>query len=199
MCGCFFWKKKKCKEVEEELNILESSYDDSLEGDIRPGSSAIIIIKNSRLSVNEKTDINMINMLWGYPSKDNKLIINARAESVLEKSLFFDGIRKNRCVIPAVSFYEWNKDKIKVTFSKKDSNLFYLAGFYLVKDSKNYFVILTTKANESVSATHHRMPLFLESNQVRDWLCGNNPKKYLNLQMPELHCHQDCKQLSLWD
>lgn len=199
MCGCFFWKKKKCKEVEEELNILESTYDDSLEGDIRPGSSPIIIIKNSRLSVNEKTDINMINMLWGYPSKDNKLIINARAESVLEKSLFFDGIRKNRCVIPVVSFYEWNKDKIKVTFSKKDSNLFYLAGFYLVKDSKNYFVILTTKANESVSATHHRMPLFLESNQVRDWLCGNNPEKYLNLQMPELHCHQDCKQLSLWD
>ena len=199
MCGCFLWKKKKSKEVEEELNILESSFEDSLDGDIRPGSSAIIVTKNNRLSVNDKTDINMINILWGFSSKDNKLIINARAESVLEKPLFYDCIRKNRCVIPAISFYEWNKDKIKVTFSKKDNSIFYLAGFYLIKDNKSCFVILTTKANESVLAVHHRMPLFFEADQVRDWICGKNPEKYLNLQMPELISHQDCKQLSLWD
>lgn len=199
MCGCFLWKKKKCKEVEEELNILESSFEDSLDGDIRPGSSAIIITKNNRLSVNDKTDLNMINMLWGFPSKDNKLIINARAESVLEKPLFYDSIRKNRCVIPAVSFYEWNKDKIKVTFSKIDNSIFYLAGFYLMKDNKSYFVILTTKANESVLVAHHRMPLFFDADQVRDWVYGNNPERYLNLQMPELNSHQDYKQLSLWD
>ena len=199
MCGCFFWKRKKCKEVEEELNISEFSFDDSLEGDIRPGASPIIIAQNNRLSVNDKKDIEVKNMIWGYPSKDNKLIINARAESVLEKPLFYEGIRKNRCVIPAVSFYEWNKDKIKVSFSKIDNSLFYLAGFYLTKGNNCYFVILTTKANNSVILTHHRMPLFLEPNLVRVWICGNNPESFLNLQMPELVTNQSCKQLTLWN
>ena len=198
MCGCFFWKKKKSKEVEEELNLSDSNIENSLEGDITPGSSPIIISKNSNLSANAKNDIEIQKMFWGFPSKDNKLIINARAESVFEKPLFHDGISKNRCVIPAISFYEWDKDKIKVTFSKKDSSLFYLAGFYLIKNNTNFFVILTTKANNSVISVHPRMPLFFEANQVRDWICGNNPERYLQLQMPELSSSQSCRQLTLW-
>ena len=198
MCGCFFWKKKKSKEVEEELNLSDSNIEDSLEGDITPGSSPIIISKNSNISANAKNDIEIQKMFWGFPSKDNKLIINARAESVFEKPLFHDGISKNRCVIPAISFYEWDKDKIKVTFSKKDSSLFYLAGFYLIKNITNFFVILTTKANNSVISVHPRMPLFFEANQVRDWICGNNPERYLQLQMPELSSSQSCRQLTLW-
>lgn len=194
MCGCFFWKKKKCKEIKEELELSEFSEDCSLEGDIKPGSSPIIIISDINKNIIKAT-----NMLWGFPSKDNKLIINARAESVLEKHLFFNGIRNQRCVIPAISFYEWNNDKIKVTFSRKDNNIFYLAGFYLTKENIEYFIILTTKANNSVINTHHRMPLFLESNSVKDWITGNNIEKYLNLQMPELNSNQSYKQLTLWE
>ena len=198
MCGCFFWKKKKCKEVEEELKIDNSITEDSLEGDITPGTSPIIITKQTNLAVNDNNNIEMQKMLWGIPSKEGKLIINARAESVLEKPLFHDGIRNNRCVIPAVSFYEWDKNKIKVTFSKSDNTIFYLAGFYLIKEGKNHFVILTTQANESVIATHHRMPLFFEANQVRDWIFSKTPEQYLKLQMPELVSSQVCRQLTLW-
>ena len=199
MCGCFFWKKKKCKQVEEDLNISDSSLLDSLEGDITPGTSPLIITKPTNLTVNDNNSLEVKKMFWGIPTKDNKLIINAKAESVLEKPLFYDGIRNNRCVIPAISFYEWNKDKIKVTFSKKDNTIFYLAGFYLIKATKNYFVLLTTNANNSVISTHHRMPLFLEANQVRNWIYENNLQKYLKLQMPELVSSQNCKQLTLWD
>ncbi len=198
MCGCFFWKKKKCKEVEEELSLSDSNMEDSLEGDITPGSSPIIVKKSNTLSIDEPKSIEIEKMFWGIPSKDKKLIINARAESVLEKPLFHDAVRNNRCVIPAISFYEWDKEKIKVTFSKKDSSIFYLAGFYLIKGNKPSFVILTTTANNSVSRVHPRMPLFLEANQVRDWILGNTPENYLKLQMPELTSSQNCKQLTLW-
>ena len=198
MCGGFFWRKKKRKEVEEELNIPESFKEDSIEGDISPGTSPIIITKTNNLSLQENNDIEIINMFWGIPSKDNKLIINARSESVLEKPLFYEGIRNNRCVIPAIHFYEWDNHKIKVTFSKKDNSIFYLAGFYVNKGNKNSFVILTTKANSSVIDVHPRMPLFFEPSQVKDWIIGNNPQKYLNLQMPELDKTQNCKQLTFW-
>lgn len=194
MCGCFFWKKKKCKEIKEDLDISDLSEDSSLEGDIKPGSSPLIIISD-----NNKNNIKPINMFWGIPTEDKKLIINARTESVLEKPLFYNGIKNQRCVIPAISFYEWNKDKIKVTFSRKDNSIFYLGGFYIIKNNKNHFVILTTKANDSVIKTHHRMPLFFEAKNVRDWITGNHIEKYLNLQMPELISTQSYKQLNFWN
>ncbi len=199
MCGCFFWKNKKCKEIKEDLNISDISEDSFLEGDIRPGSSPIIITNNYTLSENNNNKIGIKNMLWGFQTQDKKLIINARSESVLEKPLFYNGIRKQRCVIPAISFYEWNKDKIKVTFSRKDNKILYLAGFYLTKDNIEQFIILTTKANDSVINTHHRMPLFFEANSVKDWIIGNNIEEYLNLQMPELNTNQSCQQLTIWN
>ena len=192
MCGRFFWKKKKCKEVKEELNISDFSEEASLDGDINPGASPLIIISDNN------KNIKAINMFWGFPSQDKKLIINARTESVFEKNLFYDGIRQQRCIIPALSFYEWDKDKIKVTFSEKNNKILYLAGFYLIKNKNSYFVILTTKANNSVSNTHHRMPLFFEAKEVKEWINGNKIEEYLNLQMPELVSNQCYKQLSFW-
>lgn len=199
MCGCFFWKKKKNKKVKEELELSNFPEEESIDGDITPGSSSIIIAKNNKLSDTIKDKFEAKSMLWGIPTKDKKLIINARSESVLKKPLFYDGIRKNRCVVPAISFYEWNKDKIKVTFSKKDNEIIYLAGFYLENANKSHFVILTTQANDSVVKTHHRMPLFFEANQVKNWLLGNTPEKFLSLQMPELLSYQSFTQLTLWN
>ena len=185
-------------DLKKEIELTDISEESSLEGDIRPGSTPLIITKNDELSDSVKISLKSINMLWGIPTKDRKLIINARIESVLEKPLFYDGIRNNRCVIPALSFYEWNKDNIKVTFSKKDDSIIYLAGFYLTINNTNYFVILTTEANNSVIDTHNRMPLFFEANNVKEWILENNIKKLLSLKMPELNCSQTCKQLSLF-
>ena len=197
MCGCFFWKKKKCKDIKKEIEIADISEDSSLDGDIRPGSTPLIITKKDELSDSIKTSLKSKSMLWGIPTKDRKRIINARVESVLEKPLFYDGIRNNRCVIPALSFYEWNKDNIKVTFSKKDDSIIYLAGFFIIKNNTNYFVILTTEANNSVIDTHKRMPLFFEANKVNEWILESNIKELLSLKMPELNNSQSCKQLCL--
>src|ERR1700733_8105299 len=55
-------------------------------------------------------------MRWGLlPSwvKDPKtfpLLINARGESVLDKSAFRNALRRRRCLIPADGFYEWKQD-----------------------------------------------------------------------------------------
>ena len=52
-------------------------------------------------------------MRWGLiPSwvKDPKgfsLLINARAESVIDKPAFRNAMRRRRCLIPADGFYEW--------------------------------------------------------------------------------------------
>ena len=55
-------------------------------------------------------------MHWGLipswakdPSIGNQLI-NARAESLIEKPAFKDLVRSRRCLIPADGFYEWRKE-----------------------------------------------------------------------------------------
>ena len=60
-------------------------------------------------------------MKWRFPGFTGKeLLINARAESVLEKRTFQESVRHRRCVVPAKGFYEWNAKKEKYQFERLD-------------------------------------------------------------------------------
>ncbi len=82
-------------------------------GDIHPADSAIIL-SGSRFSLQAEV------MGWGFPSY-NQLLINARAESALQKPTFSESVMRRRCIIPARHFYEWDSKKNKVTFSLFES------------------------------------------------------------------------------
>ncbi|MFR4969713.1 MAG: SOS response-associated peptidase family protein [Lachnospiraceae bacterium] len=82
---------------------------------------------------------------WGFPlQKGKNLVINARAETVLDKPSFSNGIWYHRIVIPASGFYEWNRLREKNTFTRSDASVLYLAGFCDWFDNERRFVILTT-------------------------------------------------------
>lgn len=118
---------------------------------------------------------------WGYPGfEGTRVIFNARAESVMEKRLFSNGIWHHRIAIPGNWFYEWNRNKERVTFFREDSTVLYMAGFYDWFEGEERFVILTTAANESMSGTHDRMPLILEEGEIRDWIfCQDRAQEML--------------------
>src|SRR4051794_29457091 len=44
---------------------------------------------------------------WVKDPKNFSLLINARAETVLEKPAFKNAVRRRRCLIPADGYYEW--------------------------------------------------------------------------------------------
>lgn len=80
---------------------------EQFQGDILPTNTAPII---------EKTEHGLQLSLckWGFPlQKGKNLVINARAETVLDKPSFSNGIWYHRIVIPASGFYEWNSFKRK--------------------------------------------------------------------------------------
>ena len=62
-------------------------------GDIRPSQSAAVIRGKEENLMTEC-------MAWGFPRFDGKgLLINARAESALERKTFRDSIQHRRCII----------------------------------------------------------------------------------------------------
>jgi putative SOS response-associated peptidase YedK len=51
--------------------------------------------------------------LWGFagPDKPGKLVFNARAESIETRPMFRAAFERQRCLIPADGFFEWQRDQ----------------------------------------------------------------------------------------
>ncbi len=228
MCGRYYIDDKTARDVEEELGLPKGALSLKA-GDITPGimASALFANKNGssdgknieiktykcniadkcnttdkrNTTDNNKTfdTINVSEIFWGIKGKDKKLIINARAETVLEKTMFSESVLRRRCILPAAGFYEWDKEKNKVTFYRNDKSPIYLAGFYQLSENRDSFVVLTTAANESMIQVHDRMPLMIDKAEVKDWLWDSYAaKEMLGEKMPQLNSHMEYEQLSLF-
>jgi putative SOS response-associated peptidase YedK len=122
-------------------------------------------------------------MRWGflphwYKSKTaGPLLINARAETIAEKPAFRAAVRDRRCLIVATGFYEWTKneagERLPWYINRRDNAPIALAGIWQSWGRDDPFptcAIVTTKANGTLSAIHHRMPLILEPDAWPLWL-----------------------------
>ena len=127
------------------------------------------------------------------------LLINARAETALERKMFRDSVLHRRCIIPAKQFYEWDQDKNKVTFLGENQPILFMAGFYNHFQDKDRFIILTTQANESVSPIHYRMPLILDRSELEDWVYEDSFLEFALHKTPsQLARRQEYEQQSLF-
>ena len=121
----------------------------------------------------------MMGMKWGFvPSwtRDSQIgqkLINARAETLIEKPSFRDSFKNQRCLVPADGFVEW-KEKRPYYIRFKNRRLFAFAGIWSIWDSGsdplNTFTIITTKANETLSTLHSRMPVIVHPKNYKKWL-----------------------------
>jgi putative SOS response-associated peptidase YedK len=120
-------------------------------------------------------------MRWGFKPawmKDFRQPppINARAETLLDRPLFRGSVRRNRCIVPASGFYEWQtvpgaKLKQPWYFRGKHIGLLGFAGFSAHDaEGQNTFLIITTKANELMAPIHDRMPVILSPEGEAIWL-----------------------------
>jgi putative SOS response-associated peptidase YedK len=118
---------------------------------------------------------NKISLLrWGFPMKGSKSVVfNARAESLADKGMFKSSLDK-RCLVPATSFYEWDKAKKKYRISSETRRLFYMAGIWKVfmnpaGDKEFCFTIITTSPNDQISRIHNRMPAIISPESIPVW------------------------------
>ena len=135
---------------------------------------------------------------WGlipFWAKDIKIgykMINARIETLMEKSSFKMAVSKRRCLVPADGFYEWKKvkdDNGKITkqpyrMTTKDQEVFAMAGLWDRWKSPDgqqifSFTVITQPPNKVMKDIHNRMPAILIPEQESLWLADDIPPQEL--------------------
>ena len=209
MCGRFYVDEGTARKIEQIIRGVDLRIQKMRTGDIYPSQSAGILTcqqvlqQKNPLSAGPAAEKSMAlelnEMHWGFPQYQKKgLLINARAETALERKTFRESVLHRRCVIPARQFYEWDSDKNKVTFFREDRAVLFMAGFYNRFQDEVRFIILTTQANAAVSPVHNRMPLVLENGELEDWVYDDKFTEYaLHKTPPELWREQEYEQQSL--
>lgn len=126
----------------------------------------------------------LVAMTWGFIApflKDpqaGRPVINARAETLLEKPSFRRSVQEGRCLVPASGFYEWRREgrrKVPFYFRVPGFPLFSFAGLYgTLRDptgrEHRTFTIITTEPNRLVAPLHGRMPAIFPREKEEIWL-----------------------------
>jgi putative SOS response-associated peptidase YedK len=114
---------------------------------------------------------------WAKDVKIGAKMINARAETILEKPSFRTAFSRRRCLVPATSFFEWKQEKVKTPHVIRlvGGEIFSMAGIWAEwknPEGKSVisFAIITTEANQAMQALHHRMPVILSKQNESAWL-----------------------------
>ena len=122
---------------------------------------------------------------------------NAKGETVAKMPTFREPFKKRRCIVPIDGFYEWKKldDRTKpkkqpFVINLKAAKAMALAGLWdawkdPVTDTwLQSFTIITTEANETISAIHNRMPVILAERDWERWLTPDDTAPTLDLIRP---------------
>ena len=194
MCGRSSITKTE-KELEERFNA--SFYSDDIEQynplpnyNVAPSHIMPVITNHDRAHFSA--------MRWGFIpnwAADPKIgykMINARIETLFEKSSFKKAITTRRCIIPADGFYEWKKStasngkqtKQPYRIQAKDQSIFSMAGIWdRWQDPQGQtvlsFAVITQPANLAMQDIHDRMPAILTKTQEEHWLSNELPAKDL--------------------
>jgi len=149
---------------------------------IAPTQPAHII----RIAPNGARDLALVR--WGlipsWVKEPNRFttLINARADTVVEKPSFRNAMKYRRCLVPADGFYEWtgvspNKRPhlIRPRADGPQRGLMGLAGLWehwMSADGSEMesMAIITTDANRTMGDIHDRMPVILAPEQFDAWL-----------------------------
>lgn len=115
---------------------------------------------------------------WVKDPKGFSLLINARAESVLDKPAFRNAMRRRRCLFPADGFYEWKREgerKRAFVVRPRSRQPVAFAGLWETWTGPNgeeleSAAIITTDASRSIAAIHDRMPAIVPPEAFDLWL-----------------------------
>jgi len=152
-----------------------------------PASFNLAPTQRASVILDRGTGRQVTRMGWGLlPSwaKDKSLqgrAINARIETVAEKPMFRAAFKRRRCIVPMAGYYEWSVNRED---GKKDPWFIHAAGPLwaaglwedtsplLADGNLGTFTIITGESSGVSADVHDRMPVWLQPNQLHDWMAA---------------------------
>ncbi len=114
---------------------------------------------------------------WAKDPSVGTKMLNARAETLLERPSFREAFRRRRCLIVADGFYEWQQAPGKQPFwiHPADGGMLTFAGLWETwtgasGETVESCTIVTTTANAALAGIHHRMPVIIAERDRARWL-----------------------------
>jgi putative SOS response-associated peptidase YedK len=187
MCGRYeAGQKQKIAEAFHVSVMLDDFYfGEGLE--CAPGSvQPVIYMKDGEREIGE--------MRWGFKLPD-RLLFNARSDSVTTSPFWRDRLN-NRCIVPAGSFFEWQKmapePRPKYRLSVKGRHVLGMAGIWgpwqnpKTGQWEDTFAVITSDPNSKMSQIHNRQPVILEPREYAEWLAeSERPPVHLLRVLPD--------------
>jgi len=115
---------------------------------------------------------------WAKDTKIGNQCINAKAETVAEKSSFRSAFKKRRCLVITTGFYEWQvRGAVKqpMLIGLQSKRPFAFAGLWehwkpTEGEPIESCTIITTEPNDLMASIHNRMPVILAPASYDQWL-----------------------------
>ena len=202
MCG----RKTLTKDVQSIIQEMEiESWRDSgsyqLSYNISPSQSSPVMIDDMGRHVKMMKWGLIPN--WATDASIGSKLINARAETLLEKPSFKNLVSNQRCIVLSDGYFEWKRSNyrgIPYYIYHPNNKILPMAGlwdFWKNNSGENIFsyTVITTQANSDLKDIHHRMPVILDLKQIDPWLKVHNislanAMSFLVPFQNDLHFHQ---------
>jgi putative SOS response-associated peptidase YedK len=185
---CGRYSLYEIEEINERFNV-------KVPADVKPNYN-VAPTQTMPVIRNVDSSNTMALMRWGIPrmlGKDFvKEIINTRSDKAFG-GFWRKTVENQRCLVPANSFFEWQKredGKIPFRIYPKERELFAFAGIWSTwKDKEGNeietYSIMTTDPNKEMVSVHNRMPVILYPEQESKWLeTGLTHEELSEMMMP---------------
>lgn len=191
MCGRYVpLSEKDYEEIQRIVDEVSEKFNsqDAPKNEVFPTNYAPVIMRENDKKI-------LIPMKWSYGEFTGRPMINARAETIIQKPMFRQSFHQRRCLIPAAAYYEWKQNegqtkKTKYRISIDSSDFFFMAGIYNTFKDKlgnlyTGYAIITTEACKGIGMIHDRMPVILKNGTELIWLDnGLETENLLNMLKP---------------
>jgi len=186
MCGRYTFTEKDSKKIKERFHLVKITKGVQPSYNIAPTQNVAAILNES------PQEISLVRWglipSWAKEENTKYSMINAKAETILDKPAYRGPIRHKRCLIPADSFYEWQKTddgKHPYRILMKNEGMFAFAGIWdrWEKGGKHIdtCAIITIAPNALCKRIHDRMPAILPRECEEEWLSDIDVKRAVAL------------------
>lgn len=200
MCGRYAASASP-QDLVEELGVESDQTGGALVADynVAPTHPAPVVLERPHRDQATAEPVRQLRLLtwglvpsWATDPKIGSRMINARAETLLDKPAYRKAALTRRCLVPADGWYEWQaspaaKDakgrprKQPFFAHLADGGRLAFAGVYefwrdpAIRDGdplawRTTFAIVTTVAEAGLDRIHDRMPVVLPASRWDDWL-----------------------------